>query len=107
MRPLLCTQKASMTGHGPSPAFVCTSCGSPSVRFPDEIHDAAALHCGGCGRAFGSWFGLKERARQVILSDIESGRIAAERASSDILINRLPPHRLLTMRGVRRGNGAP
>jgi hypothetical protein len=37
----------------------------------------------------GSWSEFKERARQVILSEIASGRVSVDLANSDILITDL------------------
>ncbi|MBM1171287.1 hypothetical protein [Microvirga arabica] len=71
---------------GPRYDFACGSCGSPSIRFPDDIHDAAELHCAGCGTGLGSWSAFKERARQVILEEIAKGQISATPACSDTLI---------------------
>jgi hypothetical protein len=78
-----------LTAPGPHFHFACSSCGSPSITVPDEIHDAAELHCAGCGMSLGSWHAFKERTRQVILSEVCSGSISADRASSD-----LPTHDL-------------
>jgi hypothetical protein len=73
-------------GSRATASFACTACGSPSIRVPDEIHDAADLSCAGCGTALGSWLTFKERIRQAILREIASGTISAELASSDIPI---------------------
>ncbi len=67
-------------------SFACIRCGSPSIRIPDEIHDAADLSCSGCGAELGSWFAFKERIRLAILREIASGTVPAARASSDIPI---------------------
>ena len=71
-------------GSRATSSFACTACGSPSIRVPDEIHDAADLSCAGCGAELGSWFAFKERIRQAILREIASCKISAELASSDI-----------------------
>jgi hypothetical protein len=47
-----------MTALRPVDHFVCERCTSPSITFPDEIHDAAELHCAGCGTNLGSWYAL-------------------------------------------------
>ena len=73
-------------GSCASSSFACTACGSPSIRVPDEIHDAADLSCAGCGAGLGSWFAFKERIRQAILREIASGTTSAALASSDIPI---------------------
>ncbi|MBM1174824.1 hypothetical protein [Microvirga arabica] len=39
--------------------------------------------------SLGTWGDLKERIRQVVLSEIESGQTSIERASSDISIDAL------------------
>jgi hypothetical protein len=78
-----------LTALGPFDHFACERCGSPSITFPDEIHDAAELHCAGCGSGLGSWYAFKERTRQIILKQIHSGEISADRASSDIPIDQL------------------
>jgi hypothetical protein len=73
-------------GSRASSSFACTACGSPSIRVPDEIHDAADLSCAGCGAELGSWFAFKERIRQAILREIANGTVSAALASSDIPI---------------------
>ena len=78
-----------MTALGAHPQFACPSCGSPSISVPDEIHDAAEVHCAGCGMSLGSWHAFKERTRQVILKEVCSGVISADRASSDLPIQSL------------------
>jgi hypothetical protein len=75
-----------MDGSRATPSFACTTCGSPSITVPDEIHDAANLSCAGCGAGAGSWLAFKERIRQAILHEIASGKTLAEQASSDIPI---------------------
>jgi hypothetical protein len=76
-----------MTALRPVDHFVCERCTSPSITFPDEIHDAAELHCAGCGTNLGSWYAFKERTRQIILREIHRGEISAECASSDFPIH--------------------
>ena len=83
-------------GSRATASFACTACGSPSIRVPDEIHDAADLSCAGCGTALGSWLAFKEYIRQAILHEIASGKTSAEVASSDI------PIRCLEASGDRR-----
>ncbi len=82
-------RECSLTVLCPLDHFACERCGSPSITFPDEIHDAAELHCAGCRVGLGSWYAFKERARQIILREIHRGEIAAECASSDIPIDLL------------------
>jgi hypothetical protein len=76
-------------GSWATPSFACAACGSPSIRVPDEIHDAADLACAGCGAALGSWLAFKERIRQAILREIASGKTSAAGASSDIPVQGL------------------
>jgi hypothetical protein len=79
----------SLTAHCGLHHFACRTCGSPSITVPDEINDAAELRCASCGVGLGSWHAFKERTRQAILSEIRGGEVAAERASSDIPLDRL------------------
>ena len=78
-----------MTALHPVDHFVCERCASPSITFPGEIHDAADLHCAGCGMNLGSWYAFKERTRQIILNEIHRGEISAACASSDFPIHLL------------------
>jgi hypothetical protein len=78
-----------LTALGPLRPFACEACGSPSIRVPATIHAAADLASAGCSVRLGSWSELKEHARQVILTEIASGKVAAEAANSDILITSL------------------
>ncbi|MBL0408216.1 hypothetical protein JKG68_30500 [Microvirga aerilata] len=76
-------------GSRATASFACTACGSPSIRVPDEIHDAADLSCAGCDATLGSWFAFKEQIRQTILREIASGTTSAALASSDIPLQSL------------------
>ena len=76
-----------MTALCPVDQFACEWCASPSITFPDEIHDGAELHCAGCGSGLGSWYAFKERTRQIILREIHRGEISAACASSDFAID--------------------
>ncbi|EIM28562.1 hypothetical protein MicloDRAFT_00027000 [Microvirga lotononidis] len=78
-----------MTAHYQPDRFACKSCGAASITLPDVIHDGAELFCAGCSLSLGTWSHFKERIRQVVLSEIESGRASPERASSDIPIDRI------------------
>jgi hypothetical protein len=82
-------REGSLTAYRPFDHFACERCGSPSITFPDEIHDAAELHCAGCGVDLGSWYVFKERTRQIILREIHRGEISAACASSDFPIDLL------------------
>lgn len=78
-----------MTAHYQPDRFACNFCGGASITFPELIHDRAELVCAGCSVSLGTWGHFKERIRQVVLSEIESGRASPERASSDIPIDSL------------------
>jgi len=60
--------------------FSCASCGSPSIKAPQQIADDAEIVCGGCGYPIGTWAELKERAKRSILAQrtgfAHPGRIA-------------------------------
>ncbi|QRM35641.1 hypothetical protein [Microvirga sp. VF16] len=80
-----------MTALGSLRPFACEACGSPSISVPATIHAAADLACAGCGVRVSSWSEFKERARQVILSEIASGKVSADLSNSDILVTDLAP----------------
>ena len=82
-------REGSLTALCPVDHFACDRCASPSITFPDEIHDAAELHCAGCGVGLGAWYAFKERTRQIILREIHRGEISAACASSDFPIHLL------------------
>jgi hypothetical protein len=56
---------------------------------PAHLHAQADVACAGCGVRVGSWSEFNERARQVILSEIASGKVSADLDNSDILITDL------------------
>ena len=72
-------------------SFICQSCGSPGIDVPDEIHGAAVLSCGGCKAPICTWAEFRERARQIIIQEIQTNRLPLERASSDFGTSCLVP----------------
>lgn len=78
-----------MTEHYWSESFACRKCNGASVVLPDELRDDAQLYCAKCRVHLGTWGALKEKARRVVMSEIESGLTLLARASSDIPIEQL------------------
>ena len=53
--------------------FACSSCDSPAVTLPKELHNLAPVHCQGCGVLIATWAVFKQRTTQAILAEVKRG----------------------------------
>jgi DNA-directed RNA polymerase subunit RPC12/RpoP len=66
--------------------FACAECGSPSVKFPDELSDGALIVCQQCSHPVSTWGEFKRRTTRIILSEYEAGPDKLAKASYDPLV---------------------
>ena len=69
--------------------FACCECGSPSIIFPADIADEAAVSCGGCRRVISSWLGYKSFVSRSIGLEAGSSRSAASLCVDPIIASPL------------------
>lgn len=72
-----------MGGFALLSSFACDTCGSPAIMLPDHPEPCSAIRCSGCGARLGTWGAFKERARQVIMEDVEERGVDPRRATTD------------------------
>jgi hypothetical protein len=75
-----------MNGFALVSNFACDRCGSPSIMLPENLEDAAPIRCSGCGVELGTWGVFKERARRLIMADVESGELDPRDAGVDLAL---------------------
>ncbi len=75
-----------MSGFALVSNFACEACGSPSIMLPETLTDGAAIHCSGCGHELGTWGAFRERAKRLIMADVERGLCDPRAAGVDLAL---------------------
>lgn len=75
-----------MSGFALLSNFACDDCGSPAIMLPEPLSDASPIRCSGCGGTHGSWGAFKQRAKALILSDVERGLCDPRAAGVDLAL---------------------